>query len=327
MGITYTEDNKRHILKLYENYRRSKCLSDIAPKLENVLVDEHTRFNLTPLECEKAFRRLIRSITGFTEKEVDKTVTPLRIISGKEYRANPYYQNIKLEYIREGNAVMTMDLFSRESLHAYGETLWDDTLTRKFQYGVFDEDAIYYWLGDERSIWRSISPAVINSMERDIERMRGRVLVLGGELGYFPYRCSLKEDVTSVTVVERNRNIVKMLRGGIIPQFGNKKVKLIEEDAFDFLNAGINGKFDTVFVEIWGSAETGKEKYRKLLKYENRNPEIQFYYWLEGDILSMLVEELFLRMIEGEKEEEWEQIWRVMRESGVKEMLKKIEEG
>jgi AraC-like DNA-binding protein len=56
----------------------------------------------------------------------------------------------------------------------------------------------------------SITPNEIVTMREPVARASGRVLTLGLGLGYYAYMVHLKEDVTDVTVVEREQAVIDL---------------------------------------------------------------------------------------------------------------------
>ena len=54
-------------------------------------------------------------------------------------------------------------------------------------------------------------------MKLPVERAKGKVLTFGLGLGYFAYMCSLKEEVESVTVVEKDKSVIKLFNEIILP--------------------------------------------------------------------------------------------------------------
>lgn len=101
--------------------------------------------------------------------------------------------------------------------------------------------------------WMSDCPQEIWSQKDIVERAFGDVLVGGLGLGYIATAIAEKEDVTSVTVVERNKDVIKL----VWKYLDNPKLRLVEADLFKYLKK-VNGKrtFDWAFYDIW--APTGE---------------------------------------------------------------------
>ena len=75
-------------------------------------------------------------------------------------------------------------------------------------------------------------PHEINSMEIDINKAKGNILVVGLGLGYFAYMTSNKKEVSSVTILEKDKDIIEIFNSCLLDEFENKsKIKIINDDA------------------------------------------------------------------------------------------------
>jgi len=78
-----------------------------------------------------------------------------------------------------------------------------------------------------------------------LEASRGDVLILGLGIGLLPVACCRKEEVSSVTVVEIEPQVIALVE----PHISHPKLRVIQGDAFA---PPFRGKvFDTVYVDIW----------------------------------------------------------------------------
>lgn len=97
---------------------------------------------------------------------------------------------------------------------------------------------------------------------------------------------SLKEEVESVTIIERDQNVIKLFNEYILPQFEYKdKIKIINIDAFKYMNK-VN-EYDYLFIDLWRDVSDGLDLYLKFKKYEDKI-NIKVDYWIEKSILSYL---------------------------------------
>ena len=97
----------------------------------------------------------------------------------------------------------------------------------------------------------SITPNEVYTMKKPIQRATGDVLVCGLGLGYFVYKCLLKEDVKSITVIEKDKEIIDLFTKYILPKFpNNDKVTIIHSDIFEYNNFK-DKDYDYSFVDIW----------------------------------------------------------------------------
>ena len=153
------------------------------------------------------------------------------------------------------------------------------------QLGYFNEEFQFPAVYQNGVLWMSVTPNEINTMKSPVERAKGKVLTFGLGLGYFAYMCSLKEEVESVTVVEKDESVIRLFNEIILPQFSQKdKVKIDLSDAYDYLNGMRDGEFDYAFVDIYHDAGDGREIYRKFKKIQSRFSLTEFDYWIEKTI-------------------------------------------
>lgn len=108
-----------------------------------------------------------------------------------------------------------------------------------------------------------------------IKNATGDVLIGGLGLGMCIQALLNKPDVTSITIIELNNDVIKL----VAPLFKNDKVKIIHNDIFTWVPD--NGqKFDTIYFDIWYTADSENIKsemnplirrYRKYLKDKTIN--------------------------------------------------------
>lgn len=173
--------------------------------------------------------------------------------------------------------------------------------------GYFDKPFSYSALFEAKNLWMSLNPNEINTMASSIERAKGRALVLGLGMGYITYMLSNKKNVSSITVVERNKENIALFKKYLLPLFSNKaKITIIEDDAINFVKHYY--KYDYIFADLWFDAEDGLEYYLKLSEIEKKN-NIKIDYWLETSLKQMrrrYLIELLKEQLEG-SDETWYQ--------------------
>ncbi|SFS94039.1 hypothetical protein [Paenibacillus sp. 453mf] len=59
----------------------------------------------------------------------------------------------------------------------------------------------------------------IETMKEPVEAAFGNALTFGLGLGYYAYMVSEKDNVKSVTVVEANEHVIRLLKEHILPQY------------------------------------------------------------------------------------------------------------
>ena len=201
-----------------------------------------------------------------------------------EFRANPYLAAVKIPTVKEGKFTLT------ESRYAKGEIIQCDmpdfTAAHAVpKLGFFSSPVRFPTIYEGNVPWMSVIPSEIRSMQKPIDAARGRVLVLGLGLGYYPFMISLKEEVEEIVIVERAAEVKKLFEEHLLPQFpGRDRITVVRSDAFDYLDGMERGRFDFCFADIWEGAEDGVPLYGRLKSYESRFPETRFSYWIEDQL-------------------------------------------
>ncbi len=198
---------------------------------------------------------------------------------------NPYYKNIKLENVStdtvwyEKATIKKRTLMNMNFSQSMGKYL--------FHYhpiGYFETDIDLPVLKEYGKVWMSPAVSEIESMRDGIEKGHGKCMTMGLGIGVLPYLWLLKDEVESVTIVEFNKDVIKLFEKYIRPQYKTeKKVKIIHGDAFDYFNEEFLNQFDYVYVDFWESTEDGLEYYTKLMEKNINLPHVDF--WIEESIL------------------------------------------
>ena len=173
------------------------------------------------------------------------------------------------------------------------------------QFGYFNQKFSYLALTEGNNIWMSLNPNEIETMKPYINKARGNVLVLGLGMGYVPFMISLKNCVQSVTIIEKDQEIINLFNELIYPHFPNKeKIKIIRGDAIEYASKSEKeGTYDYIFADLWHDPDDGLPLFVKLKK-TNRN----IACWLEVSLYALLrrcMITLIEETINGSKEEDY----------------------
>ncbi len=147
----------------------------------------------------------------------------------------------------------------------------------------------------EESVWMSLSPGEIITMEEDINHAHGKVLTLGLGLGYYAFMTARKANVSSVTVVERDSDTITLFDNYIRGQFGkdeagsdiSDKIKIIKTDAFSYMAKLKDGDYDYIFADLWEGPYDGKPMYREIKKITDGFYNTEVHYWILPQMLSI----------------------------------------
>ena len=203
----------------------------------------------------------------------------------KDYINNPYYKNIKVKEEKIGNWEFKYEKYKPYEAFIYDDLIVKDNYIEIPRVGYFSEEFEYLAVLENNNEWMLITPNEINTMQPVIDAVNGDVVTFGLGLGYFAYMISEKDCVSSITVVEKDKNVIELFEKCILPQFKNKdKVKIVNCDAFEFAKE-MNG-FHYAFVDLWHDVSDGVDLYLRMKKLEKKN--IKYYYWIEESILSYI---------------------------------------
>lgn len=207
----------------------------------------------------------------------------VHLLKNKDYENNPYLKNIRIPTKKLGKWELCYKTYV-----PYQAFVFDDPkITRDGkiipQIGFFEKEFSYPAVLESGTEWMLITPNEINTMRAPISGAHGKVLTYGLGLGYFAYMVSEKESVSSVTIVERDKNAISLFRDIILPQMPRKdKINIICDDAFYFAETRLaNSDFDFVFADIWHDPSDGVPAYKRLKATEKYLPSADFSYWIE----------------------------------------------
>ena len=239
------------------------------------------------------------------EREMEKEyfIPSVKELDASEYTENPYYKNIKIPSKKVENWTL-----GRQKYDAYEGFIRDDyTFYPDYRavanIGYFKDEFSFPTVYENGVEWMAIKPNEIETMKEPIAKAHGRVAAFGLGLGYFAYMVSLKENVSSVTVIERDENVIKLFCEEILPQFEHKdKIRIVKSDAFDFVKDEKNkDAFDYVFVDLWRDTSDGTDLYIKMKKLESKL-NAEFSYWIEPSILVGIRNKVFYAVYDSQKQ-------------------------
>ena len=212
-----------------------------------------------------------------------------------KYLDNPYYKRIKLDKICDGDYTLEMDHYEPYELFPYKDMGYEkDSFLELNSFSFFTERFDFLSINHKKVTWMSVTPNEIETMEKAVSDAKGKVIVYGLGLGYYPYMISLKDDVKDITIIENDKNVINLFNKYILPLFEHKeKIKVIECDAFDYMSN--HDDFDYAFIDLWHDPYDGIELFLRSKKLEK--PHKQYFYWLESSFY-ILLRRCFISFIE-----------------------------
>ncbi len=284
---TYNERSNQRLFKILSIYL------NLAPDyIEKSMIDDITCGDSNGVEF--AFANLAATACGLDiyENPEDKHffrthfLPCFKKLDISPYENDPYYRNIK--FPSEGMGKWS---FETKLCKAYEAFVYDDPEIYEDgrilpRIGFFDRDYSFPAVLEHGREWMTLMPNETNTTKPAIEASEGKVLTYGLGLGYFAYMASIRDNVESVTVVERSRDVIELFKTYILPQFPNpEKIELIECDAFEFADKRMQGGgYNTVFTDIWHDPSDGCDLYLRMKTYEKLLPDAKFVYWVEDTL-------------------------------------------
>ena len=245
---------------------------------------------------EQALVALLSEIFALSFENADDRVmimdylTPsVRILDAKRYTENPYYKNITVPNITDGNWELRRESYAPYRAVIAGDIIFDG-FTEIAPLGFFTEKFDFPAVLEDGNEWMTLTPVDLDTCDDAISEAHGRVVTFGLGLGYFAYMASEKIEVESVTVVEKSPDVIRLFEKYILPQFKNaKKIRIIESDAFEYAENVMPGEhFDFAFVDTWRDSSDGAPMYKKMRPLERLSADTKFSYWIENFLISRL---------------------------------------
>ncbi|MBE6636406.1 MAG: hypothetical protein E7618_01225 [Ruminococcaceae bacterium] len=242
---------------------------------------------------EDAFRTVLAAALGYRvgesreDTELVRRFFPLMIRKAdvERYRNDPYYRSIRFPTVSQGRWQLTTQCYQPYEAFVCG----DPQIKHGYilpQIGFFDTAFFYPAVLQNGREWMTVTPNEIVTMEGPIHRAKGRVVAYGLGLGYYAFMVARKADVSSVTVIEHDRNSIRLFETYLLPLFPCRdKIRVICADAFDYAEHDIPiQKPDHVFADIWHDPSDGVDAYRRFRSCEGLSPDTVYDYWIEDTL-------------------------------------------
>ena len=291
------EDNFR-LTRLYANY-----LENYPEIISSDMVLALTDSGFTKKEALVA---LLSEIFGLKFENPDDRriimdyLTPsVRIMDTKKYTENPYYKRVHIPNVTDGRWELR-----RESYKPYRGVIVDDmVICDDFKeyapLGFFTEEFHFPAVLEDGNEWMTLTPVDLDTCDKAIEEAHGKVITFGLGLGYYAFMVSEKENVDSITVIEKSPDVIRLFERYILPYFKFKdKVRIINADAFEYAEKVMpNMCYDYAFVDTWRDAGDGAPMYVKMKSLEHLSEKTKFSYWIEKFLKSRVRSEKFIELM------------------------------
>lgn len=168
------------------------------------------------------------------------------------------------------------------------------------RFGFFSKRFPFLAIEENHQTWMSVTPHEINTMKDSLAEVHGKAVTFGLGMGYYAFMAAQKENVSSITVIEKNPTVIALFKERLLPFFPHpEKIRVIEEDAFHYASAMKRESYDYSFVDLWHLPEDGLPLYLRMRSLEKKSPATQWVYWVETSLLSLL-RRAFLFLLEEE---------------------------
>lgn len=274
--------------KLFYINEQNKVMADLTMEVTLNSKDIRKKYNedISYFEnIKKSFYIDDAFINDFKEYKLENRFNKL---NEQSYINNEYFKNIKLNDIKDGIYEFKEECYEKYEAFVYDTISVDNDFHELTNIGYFNNKYNYLTLQENGSIWMLISPHEINTMNEAINKAHGNVITFGLGLGYFAYMTSIKENVISVTIVERDEKIIHLFKKHILPQFKNKeKIKIINDDALKYIDKK-NFNYDYAFIDLYRDTDDGLPLYIKMYQKALKHPNCTFDYWIEESMIIMI---------------------------------------
>ncbi len=230
----------------------------------------------------------------------------IRRLTADRYRNDPYLNEIQFPNRTRGRWALRLQRYEPYEAFVRDDLIVKPDFTEIPLLGFFSETYAYPAVLEAGREWMTVTPNEIETMRGPLADAKGRVCAFGLGLGYFALLAAQKPEVSRVTVVERDPDVIVLFQDYILPQFPDPgKVQLVQADALDFAGRGL-ADTDYAFVDLWHDVADGVPLYCSMKKVEALSPHTRFSYWIERSLLSNLRFRLLNQMqdaLAGVKEE------------------------
>ena len=210
---------------------------------------------------------------------------------------NPYYRNIHFDNISSGKWCLKNDKYEAYEAFVYQshKSIREQYYQEIPQIGFFQKDVYYPAVFENDVLWMSITPNEINTMSQPIKNASGRVITFGLGLGYYAYMVANKEEVTSLTIVEKDEAVINLFKKHILPQFKHQeKINIVQSDAYEFMRENDMNSFDYIFIDLHHDASDGINVYLKSMAILK---DINAEFWIMDSIV-LLMRKMIISVLE-----------------------------
>ncbi len=215
--------------------------------------------------------------------------------------SNNAYFNLELLGKSYKNFEFAQDSYAEYELVPYGVAAPSEFISANvLPIGCFAKEFKYPVLlsrdGDKVERVNELSLDYLCYKNSYLQNVKGNVLVLNLQMGYFATLAAEDSRVKSVVVIEENQDLIDMYENIILPQLNAKdKITIIKASPLEFLKNVKNGKYDYI---LWNETFYFDEaqRYFEIKECDKRLSSAKFDILAEENILSYLSYAIYTRI-------------------------------
>lgn len=283
-----------------ENYRATQLFSKYLNEEPDFVTTEIMNDLMKEVDVDEefAFAMVLSSLFSLESEtnpadrrfERNMLIPAVRRLDPAKYENDPYYMNIKMPEVEAAGWKYTTETYPPYRGFVCDDIIPDANFREIPRIGYFSKEFSFPAVLEGGNEWMTLTPIDLDTCQNEIATAKGKCITFGLGLGYYTYMVSNKPDVSSITVIEKSRDVIELFSEYILPQYPNRnKIRIINADAFEYAGNDMPGeKYDHAFVDIWRDVSDGFPMYMKMKQLEKLNPGTSFNYWIEGFMLSHL---------------------------------------
>lgn len=242
---------------------------------------------------------LAHKYDSVSETDIEKLTKNAIMLPTEYFQENLYINNIILKDKKYKDLSILNILYPKYQLTYYSGPERKNLLYYPC-WGFIQCDTINYVLKNTKTDENTVifPPCEMLATQNHIDTAKGKVLTLGLKIGYFVYLAGLKDDVSEITVVEEDEQIIGFFNENILPQFDEKtrnKIKVLKYNPIEYLKFLPDGEFDLCFVNLWAK-HTDTKHYCQLMKIHNKFKKMKMDYYKEIRVVGELYEVVALNI-------------------------------
>ena len=279
-GLDYTKYNNRvfECMSMYLN---------LAPRFINEKLYKNTGGDEMAYAALLAAVCMLDTVNSADDKLLYRKyfIPMVHRLDPRDFEDDPYYKNIRFEEKSEGGwRITNMSCEPYEAFVCGDPQIMPDGRILP-QIGYFERGFGYPAVLQDGREWMTLMPNETVTTLPHVRRAHGNVLTFGLGLGYFAYRAALLPQVSEVTVVELDENVIKLFCENILPQMECRdKIRIVCDDAFAYAEKNLPSDYDFVFTDIWHDPSDGVGLYLKMKEIAEKAPGPEYAYWLEDTL-------------------------------------------